>query len=190
MSATFLRSFLRQPGQVGAIAPSSPQLAAAMVDWIDWERAAGVVEFGAGTGVFTEAILPNLQSSAKFLAIEKDGELCQLARRRCPQADIVEDSVENVRELCSHRGIPEVNAVICGLPWASFPAPLQTSCLDALAEVMPAGGQFVSFAYWQGMLLPAAHRFRRRLDDYFTEISTSPTVWRNLPPAFIYRCRR
>jgi phospholipid N-methyltransferase len=190
MSTTFLRSFLRRPSQVGAIAPSSKYLAAMMVDWFDWTRCRYVVEYGPGTGVFTKAILQSLHPDAKFFAIERSPELCNLLRGRYPQLDLCEDSVENVAALCQAREFPHVDAVICGLPWASFPDALQQSCLDALAKVLRPGGQFATFAYWQGLLLPAAHKFRRRLNDYFSEIESSPTVWRNLPPAFIYRCRR
>lgn len=161
-----------------------------MVDWFEWDKIRNVVEFGPGTGVFTSAIVPHLHPDAKFFAIERSPELCDAARNRCPDVDIVEDTVENVARLCQQRDMPQVDAVICGLPWASFSAELQCSCLDALQTVLRPGGQFATFAYWQGLLLPAAHRFRRRLDDYFSDITSSPTVWRNLPPAFIYRCRR
>ncbi|WP_164104004.1 class I SAM-dependent methyltransferase [Candidatus Laterigemmans baculatus] len=190
MSVTFLRTFLRRPGQVGAIAPSSRHLAAAMVDWFDWEQARGVVEYGPGTGVFTEAIARRLHPEARFFAIERSEELCRVVRQRCPAVTVCQDSVVNVAELCRQQQIETVDAVVCGLPWASFPDALQRECLDALAEVLVPGGQFATFAYWQGMLMPAAHHFRRRLDDYFSDIQMSPTVWRNLPPAFIYRCRR
>jgi hypothetical protein len=55
--------------------------------------------------------------------------------------------------------------------------------------VLGKGGQFVTFAYLQGLILPAAQRFRKLLKQYFSEVSTSRTVWLNVPPAFIYRCR-
>ena len=154
------------------------------------ERARGVVEYGPGTGVFTEAVVDRLHPEARFFAIERSEELCTLVRQRCPTVTVHQDSVVNVAELCRRQQIDAVDAVVCGLPWASFPDSLQRECLDALSQVLVPGGQFATFAYWQGMLMPAAHRFRRRLDDYFSEIETSPTVWRNLPPAFIYRCRR
>ena len=37
---------------------------------------------------------------------------------------------------------------------------------------------------------PAAHRFRARLRGAFEEVLVSATVWRNVPPAFVYVCRR
>ncbi len=57
-------------------------------------------------------------------------------------------------------------------------------------SVLKEQGQFATFAYLQELLLPAGLRFRRMLRHYFREVSTSRTVWKNLPPAFVYRCRR
>ncbi|MDX1683032.1 MAG: methyltransferase domain-containing protein [Phycisphaeraceae bacterium] len=183
-----LRSFIKRPGQVGAIAPSSGHLANRMVEWIEWDQVRHVAEFGPGTGVFTEVIIERCADDANFFAIERCPQLAQRVRDRCPDVTIFEDSVENVVECCEKIGIDQLDAVICGLPWASFPADLQERCLEALRAALRPEGQFVTFAYWQGMLLPAAHRFRRRLDDYFGDVHRSRTVWRNLPPAFVYRC--
>jgi phospholipid N-methyltransferase len=187
---TFLKRFIRHPGQVGAIAPSSEALAEEMVRWIDWPNIRHCVEYGPGTGVFTAAAQRSLAPGARFFAIERSPELAALTRQRCPGITVYEDSVANVEELCRREGIDRVDAIICGLPWASFPEALQAACLDATLRVMRPQGQFATFAYWQGLLLPAGQRFRRRLQDSFASVEFSPTVWRNLPPAFIYRCRR
>lgn len=189
-TATFLKNFLRHPTQVGAIAPSSPGLVAAMTDWFDWEGARGVVEFGPGTGVFTEAVAKNLHDQAHFFAIERSPELAATTRQRCPGITIYEDSVVNVAELCRRESIERVDAIVCGLPWASFSDSLQCEIMDAMFDVLAPGGQFATFAYWQGVALPAGLRFSRRLHEKFASVERSPTVWRNLPPAFVYRCVR
>lgn len=54
--ADFFKTFLRSRGKVGAIAPISMELAKIMVEVLDWEKLKSVVEYGPGTGVFTEAI--------------------------------------------------------------------------------------------------------------------------------------
>lgn len=190
MSTTFLKTFLRHPAQIGAIAPSSRYLAEEMVRWFQWDRLRNVVEYGPGTGVFTEKILEKIHPESKFFAIERSPELASLLQRRFERVDVCQGSVEDVEQFCQARAMEKVDGIVCGLPWASFPPDLQQRCLDALEKVLVPGGQFATFAYWQGLLMPAAHRFRRRLDTVFSEITTSPTVWRNLPPAFIYRCRR
>ncbi|MCH1441871.1 MAG: ribosomal RNA adenine dimethylase domain-containing protein, partial [Rubripirellula sp.] len=68
---TFLKNFLRNPGQVGAIAPSSDRLVRMMVDWFDWNQIRNVVEFGPGTGVFTKAISEKIHPETTFFAVER-----------------------------------------------------------------------------------------------------------------------
>ncbi|QDT01799.1 Ribosomal RNA small subunit methyltransferase A [Rubripirellula lacrimiformis] len=189
-SVTFLKNFLRHPTQVGAIAPSSAGLVEAMVQWFDWDTARSIVEFGPGTGVFTEAILERKHADAKFFAIERSPELANRTRSRCPDAVVYEDSVTNVVDLCRQESIGKVDAIICGLPWASFSDSLQTEIFDAMLDVLAPGGQFATFAYWQGVVLPAGMRFSRRLKNTFPQVQRSHTVWKNLPPAFVYRCVR
>ena len=187
---TFLKTFLRNPTQVGAIAPSSQGLVRAMVEWFDWENARGVVEFGPGTGVFTEGVMQHLHPDAKFFAIERSPEMVAATRRRCPNAVVYEDSVTNIAQLCERESIGQVDAIVCGLPWASFSQALQDEIMDTMLQRLRPGGQFATFAYWQGVVLPAGMRFSRRLRQTFSEVHRSHTVWKNLPPAFVYRCVR
>jgi phosphatidylethanolamine/phosphatidyl-N-methylethanolamine N-methyltransferase len=190
MSRMFLRNYLSRPTQVGAVWPSSRHLSKMIVDGFDWENIRYAVEYGPGTGVVTPFILQALHREAKFFAIERNPEFCDLLRKKFPALDLAEDSVENVIELCRQRNFPRVDAIVSGLPWATFNSKLQESCLDAMMQVLPPGGRFATFAYWNGMLLPAAQQFKKRLRKYFSEVKLSPTVWRNVPPAFVYRCVR
>jgi len=48
----------------------------------------------------------------------------------------------------------------------------------------------VTFAYGGIHLLPKARAFRKELENHFSKISKTRTVWRNLPPAFAYQCRK
>ena len=186
----FIRNFLRQPGTIGAIAPSSEGLAQVMVDSVDWDTTTSVIEYGPGTGVFTEKIAGTMRPGTKFFAIEQSAVLANLTRTRVPGVTVYEDSVANVVDLCHRESIEQVDAVLCGLPWASFPQSLQEECFEAMLKVLKPGGTFATFAYWQGLLLPAGLRFRSLLKRTFSEVRHSPTVFRNLPPAFVYRCKR
>lgn len=188
--AQFLKAFFRNSGQIGAIAPSSPELAGLMTDWLDWDTLRCVVEYGPGTGVFTEAIAARLHDQTRFFAIERDPELAAICRKRCPGVEVLQDCVGSVPEHCRERGIEKVDAIICGLPWAAFSPEMQDHFLEAMFEVLPPGGKFATFAYWQGLLLPAGQRFRKFLKANFSTVEQSATAWRNLPPAFVYRCER
>lgn len=186
----FIRESLRKPGRVGAIAPSTQRLATHMVSGIDWDSVRTIVEYGPGTGVFTSEIMRCKRPDAHFFAVELHAEFASALKQQYPDVPILEDSVANIEAICQQQGVAEVDAIVCGLPWAAFSERDQTEYLDAMMKVLKPGGHLTTFAYLSGMVLPAAHRFRAKLKDYFSEVHASRTVWLNFPPAFIYRCQR
>jgi phosphatidylethanolamine/phosphatidyl-N-methylethanolamine N-methyltransferase len=186
----FIKAFATNPTRVGAIAPSSQQLAKTMTGWLDWKNLETVVEFGPGTGVFTEHILNQVSPSQKFFAIEINPTLVAGLRERFPALTVYEGSVEAVEQYCAEQDIAQIDAIVCGLPWAAFSDEMQSQFLESMLRMLKPGGQFTTFAYLQGLLLPAGQRFKHKLREHFSEVALSRTVWRNLPPAFAYRCRR
>src|SRR5579883_2753644 len=96
-ATTFLRQFVRSPRTVGAILPSSPALAEAMLAPIDFGRARTIVEFGPGTGAFTRAIASRLASDARYLGIELNAAFVSTLRQEFPQLDFVHGSVTDLR---------------------------------------------------------------------------------------------
>lgn len=186
---TLFRRFLRHPGRVGALWPSSPSLCRMMVSRIGVEEAGLVVELGPGTGVITREIIRMLPGNGKLVAVELDEMLCHQLRRNFPEVEILHDSASRLVEILRERQLPQADAIISGLPWAVFPESLQREILGAVAGSLSPEGWFTTFAYLQGLMLPAGMRFRRLLSETFGEVLTSSVVWRNLPPAFVYRCR-
>ena len=187
---TFLRQFISQPNVIGAIAPSSVFLARTIVEDLALERAEAVLEYGPGTGVFTDVILRRLKPAAKFAAIELNPEFAATFKSKYPNVRLFQDTVANVRSICDLTDMHSVDCIVSGLPWATFSESLQVKCLDEMMRVLKPGGQFVTFAYMHGMALARARRFANLLPNYFTSVSKSPVVWLNVPPAFVYRCRR
>ncbi len=189
-SVKFLREFIKAPGVTGAVAPSSPFLAETIVNWIDWSQTSSLLEWGPGTGSFTEYILRRKPESCRYLAMEVNSKMCKILRARFPGIEICEESVAQVSRICDQECIEEVDCVISGLPWAAFTDAMQDEFLEAMMCVLRRGGQFTTFAYVHGLALPAGRNFRRRLRRYFAQVTQSKVVWLNLPPAFVYRCRR
>lgn len=161
-----------------------------MTEWIDWADVQTVIEYGPGTGVFTEHILTNVTPMCSFFAIEIVPPLVRGLRERFSGLKVYEGSVENVRRYCDAHGVNQVDAIVCGLPWASFSDAEQTKYLESLLRVLKPGGQFTTFAYLQGLLLPSGQRFQQKLRERFPHVEKSRIVWKNVPPAFAYRCRR
>jgi phosphatidylethanolamine/phosphatidyl-N-methylethanolamine N-methyltransferase len=197
----FLMQFLRRPAEIGAFAPSSRHLARRMISGIGIETAKVVVEYGPGTGAVTGHILSALSPSAKFFAIEINPVFADAVRRRNPGASIHTGSVADIESFCAAEGVAPlkvdgaqseggIDLIISGLPWASFPESLQRSILDATMRVLKPGGLFVTFGYHVGLLTPAGQRFAKLMRQYFSSTSRSWVIWRNLPPAFVVRCRK
>ena len=185
-----LDEFVRKPMSVGAVAPSSWRLAELITDVAELGRASTVVEFGPGTGAFTEVIVRKLQPGASFFAIEANETFAGLTRKRCPGVEVFHDSAASVRALLESRGHASCDCIVSGLPFASFSPAQQDAVLAAIVDVLAPGGRFVTFAYLNGIVWPAARRFRRRLFDEFSDVAATHTIWRNIPPAYVYRAVR
>ncbi len=188
--AGFLGEFLRWPTTVGAVAPSSSYLAEEILRGIGLPEASVIVEYGPGTGVFTQKILATKSGGARLIAVEKNPKFAAHIRYRFPTVELLEGSVADLPACFARLGVGHADCVVSGLPWASFSGWEQERLLKATAAVLRPGGHFVTFAYIHGLLLPEARRFRERLRRQFRTVRTSRVVWRNLPPAFVYRCVR
>ena len=189
-SGLLLKQFFKKPTRIGALCPSGEALCREMVAEIGMEQASTVAELGPGTGVITREILRTMPDGGTFFAVELDDEIFRNFQAVFPNVTVFNESAENLTELMAQQHLRQLDAVISGLPWAAFPAALQNRILDAVLENLKSGGYFTTFAYLQGLLLPAGVRFRHLLHSRFPEVRMSRVVWRNLPPAVVYRCQK
>ncbi len=176
----FARAWLANPLRTGAVTPSGPALARA----ITRELNAGtgpVVELGPGTGVFTRAMLMRGVAAADITAIEAAPRFAANLRRELPAIRVVEGDA----------GAPwsaapgSVGAVVSGLPLLSMPDTVVTAILRESFTALKPGGAFYQFTYGpkvpiDGGLLEAQGLVSQKVT----------MVWRNVPPATVYRIRR
>jgi phosphatidylethanolamine/phosphatidyl-N-methylethanolamine N-methyltransferase len=186
----FLTAALRRPATMGAVTPSSTHLGAVLASVVPRVGTPVVVELGPGTGSVSAVIAEKLPPGARHLAVELDPDMVAYLRRTRPELEVVPGNAADLAALLAERGITGVDAVVCGLPWALFDDATQTALLAEISRVIGDHGAFTTFAYLHGMTLTAARRFRRTLRATFDEVLVTGTVWRNLPPAFVYACRR
>ena len=182
----FLKQFVLHTAKTGAVAPSSEGLADLITETAGLHSASAVIEFGAGTGIFTEKILQKISDETRFFALEINPDFVKATRKRCPDAVVYQDSAANAKKYLDGLGINECDCIICGLPWAAFSEELQNELLDTIIDVLKPGGRFLTFAYLQGLLLPAGMRFKKKLSTRFNSVTKTRTIWLNFPPAFVY----
>lgn len=183
----FFQAFIREPASVGALSPSSHALALAMIEGFDLKTANMIVELGPGTGAFTAPILEQIGRNTTFFVMELDRIHARGLNRRFPGLTVYNDSAERMPEYLALHG-RKADYIVSGLPWANIPPDAQDRIMEAIMASLADGGVFTTFAYLHARWLPKARQFRRALEQRFARVETSPVIWRNLPPAFVYRC--
>ncbi len=135
-------------------------------------------------------IAARLASGCRYLGIELNQTFVRELAAEFPQLTFVHGSVADLEQILSAQGISEIDAIVCGLPWATLPISLQDTVFAAIDRALVPSGVFVTFGYLQSLILPGAWALRRRLRRNFAEVGHSSVVWRNVPPAFAYICRK
>jgi phosphatidylethanolamine/phosphatidyl-N-methylethanolamine N-methyltransferase len=185
----FAEAFLRNPTQVGAIAPSSKFLTRQMLADLSLKEDESVIEFGPGTGSFTAGLAEILPDSGQYLGIECDQRMIQALQQRFSQLAFAHGRAEQALELYKQSGLGSVKAIISGLPFAGFGREAQDQIMAAIESFWGPGMQFRTFQYAHAYVLPRAIRFRRRMSERFGQAKCSRIVLRNLPPACVLTWR-
>jgi phospholipid N-methyltransferase len=185
-----MSQFLKSPRSIGTILPSSRELAELMIEPIDFETASTIVEFGPGTGTITALVAKKLKPQTRYIGIERNEKFCDDLKAKFPQLTFVNRSAGDVEEILKSFNIDSVDAILCGIPWASLPAGVQPEILNGVQKSLKPGGVFVTFAYVSGLMLPAAWELRQELKTRFSSVTTTRVIWNNFPPAFTYVCHR
>ena len=178
--ALFGRRLLTNPRQVSAIAPSSRILARAMTLGLGPDSGQ-VVEFGPGTGRFTEAILARGVPAANLTLFELDEEFVPYLRQKFPGVTVHQLPAQEA----ANQITGTVGTVISGLPLLSMPHEVREGIVAAAFHILAPRGRYVQFTYGPRPPLPA-----EQIESLKLKVDRGVKVWANLPPATVYRFRR
>lgn len=178
----FFRALACNPRVVGAIAPSGANLTSLITSEIS--AASGpILELGAGTGVFTEALLARGVKESDLTLIEYGSDFMRLLQARFPSARVL---WMDAAWMASYQLFAEpLGAVISGLPLLNFPSNKVGAILAAAFSSLRDGGAFYQFTY--GMQCPIS---KRHLDELGLKANCMGRVLLNIPPASVYRITR
>jgi phosphatidylethanolamine/phosphatidyl-N-methylethanolamine N-methyltransferase len=176
-STVFLREWLVNPQRMGAVAPSSPMLGAAMARWLPRNPNSYVLELGPGTGAVTDALLKYGLREDRLLGIEKNPTLAKILRKRFQQAQIITGDAWDLDKLLPDlpHHIESVGAVISSLPLLNFPKEEADALARKIRAILEPRGRWVQYSYQIG-------KDRSRGGSDF-KLVASKVVWFNLPPA-------
>jgi phosphatidylethanolamine/phosphatidyl-N-methylethanolamine N-methyltransferase len=186
-AALFLSRWVRNPLRTGGV-PSSRHLARAMALATLEEirgRDGAVVELGAGEGAITRGLLREGLPVERLVSVELDAVLTRHLRRAHPGLTAIAGDATRLSALLAEHDVTRVAAVVSSLPLLSLPDRVVQGVLRSVFEVLPPGAAMIQFTYGGASPIPTPLAQELGLAS-----SRGERVWRNVPPAAVWRFRR
>ncbi|PZE22188.1 class I SAM-dependent methyltransferase [Paenibacillus xerothermodurans] len=176
----FLYKFIKTPKSIGSVTPSSRFLTGKMIQAVPWHDVNSVAELGTGTGVITGAIKDAARPDTKVLLFERDSYLRAQIRAQYPGYDTYPDA-KHLHRVVQKQGIGQLDCIISGLPFANFPQLIRDELMSQIVKSLKPGGHFIAFQY--------SLQMKKQLSELF-HVESIRFVMLNVPPAFVYVCRK
>ncbi len=180
----FLQAFLKNPLKVGAITPSSPELAQKMAQGLSPNENEIILELGVGTGAITKFLQDSMPNEKSYLGIELDKDLVRSLKRKFPDLKIIRGNACDVFSLHQKTNLGKVGYIISCLPFVSIPNEIGEIILTEIDKFMEQGCVFRTFQYAHGYYFPSAIKLREYMDKNYGKAKKSQIVMKNVPPAY------
>jgi phosphatidylethanolamine/phosphatidyl-N-methylethanolamine N-methyltransferase len=178
----FFTRWLKDPLKVGAIAPSSRDLAEAMARLVPPGSRLPVIELGGGTGVVTRALLDAGVAPKRLFVIERDAHFHSLLTERFPGVSILAGDAAELVALLAPLGITKVAAVVSGLPLLAMRKTTQQRIIEQSFALLEPDAPLIQFTY--GLFSPIPRR------EFGVRGEVKRRILNNLPPASVWLYHR
>ena len=138
-----------------------------------------VLEIGAGTGVITREILQQGIQPERLLVIERDPALAAFLRGQFPEVEVRCADALRVLHLLRAEGLGQVNTVVSSIPLRNLSRNDGEQLVRAMMETLTPDGELIQFTYAAGCPVSTSRLGIRA--------ECLGRVWRNLPPAAVWR---
>jgi phosphatidylethanolamine/phosphatidyl-N-methylethanolamine N-methyltransferase len=181
----FLQAFLKNPLHVGAITPSSPELAWKMIENVQPNQENVLVELGVGTGSFTKLINQIVPDDKSYLGVEISRDFVKALKKEYPNLKFVCGNATKLHKLHEKTGLGKVGYVISGIPFVSLPNDVGDEILHQISLFMDEGNcMFRTFQYAHGYYMPSAVKLRKFMRARYGRVKKSQLIVKNVPPAY------
>ena len=180
---TLFRHFMSNPKEVGAVMPSSSSLSREILLRAGLKSAANIVELGPGLGAFTKGILMKSGKNSNVFCFEVNKRFCSYLSKKFKgsRIQIINAGAENLEKELLKKGVKKADCIISGLPFRNFSGKMQNRILGGASKMLSQEGVFVLFQYTTGL--------ENALKMHFSKVERS-FVALNMPPAFVYICKK
>jgi phosphatidylethanolamine/phosphatidyl-N-methylethanolamine N-methyltransferase len=180
----FLRRWLENPLQLGAILPSSKALSVMIARHIVSEnqdaldQGGFILELGAGTGAFTQALLNAGVPPNRLISVEIDPLLYNHLVDQFPDVLIIRGDARALKSIIPDLFQKRISVVLSGIPMMTIPSTIRKEIIESVFEVIDPGGPLYQFTYspFSSISTDIYNLTKRRIG----------TVFWNLPPATVW----
>lgn len=174
----FLKGWMKQPGHVGAITPTSKITARHMASLIPRENGLPVLELGPGTGVITGELLKLGFPAERLVSIEYGLDFYNYLIPRFPGVNFIHGDALDIDTVLSRYPGQLFAGVIGAIPLLNLPKSARMELVDKYLDRIAPNGPFVQITYGPKPPVPA-------MPGRFT-VKKSKRILRNIPPATIW----
>lgn len=172
------KEFIKNIGTVGAFKQTSVHTEREITSKVPRSEDVVVVEYGAGHGNITQAILDRITPDSRLISFEINTEFYHHLENKIHDERL---TLVNAGAECLPDYVHDpVNLVISSLPFSFFSKELGDTIMNQTYEYLVPGGYYsqILYAFW------ASRRFEKKYSDVVRKIQ--PT----LPPEIIFHCRK
>jgi phospholipid N-methyltransferase len=168
-------------GKVGAISASSRFVIKKTISLIDGPLD-NVVEYGAGTGVMTKALLQKISPTGKLTVIESDPHFIKILKQiNDPRLHIVAGDIQD-QKLDKAHGYHDIDLVVSSIPFSLLKLSQQQKIISATRKMLTAKGSFILFHQYRRLTMVPLRKNFKKVTTFF-EI-------RNIFPSFILHAEK
>ena len=173
----FLKTALKDY-KVAALTPSSSFVVKQILKNLPHHSRACIVEYGAGNGVITKALLEHMPKDAKLIAIEMSPHFIPMLKKiHDPRLQVVHGDVLKICKDFSKLKLPRVDVVVSGIPFSFFNSKERHFIAKQTFQMLSEHGRFILYQF-SPLMFPYLRKFFKKQINLSLEV-------RNFPPYFI-----
>lgn len=177
----YLKSFFKDK-DVASVTPTSGFCVRHVCRPIDFSRDITVVEYGAGSGVFSRYLLQHMTDNSRLALFETNELLFEkLQQIDDPRVSFHQESVEYVNDALPQDFIGQTDFIISGIPFSFLDEEAKSSVLKQSYKLLRVGGEFLAYQ--------TSGHLKEPLQQTFGNVNTE-WEWRNIPPMTVYQAEK
>ena len=177
----FTKEAIKKINTVGSLKPSSKYLIRKCLKDLDFTKNQIIVEFGAGSGNFTEEILQRITTDSKLIVYETNQNFYEHCLKKFKNYKNFEIHHLSALEFDKTQSLQnkKVDHIISSLPLSLLNKELIDAIMQKVVLHLKSDGYFVQYQYSFEKYTYLKEKFKHVKLDF---------VLRNIPPSFIYKC--